>query len=334
MTVRSHRARIAGSDAHWVTAGSGSPVVLVHGLGNSAMAWRRVIPGLARDHRVIAPDLPGCGQSSEIAARDMLEAYTHFVEELIEHASPGVPVALVGNSIGGAVALRLALTRTELVSRLVLVDPAGVGQGVPAWWRLVQLEGVVRLLTAVPLTLTPSPVLERVVGEAYRRMAFADPSHVSDRTVRLFARQLNSRERIHRFLRLAHAVVDSFEPDVQRLEHPLPVPVLAVWGREDRLVPLADALALLERLGGLEIRIIEDAAHTPQLEAPRAFLDAVGDFLAGNDVPALDPRTTSVRLQPVAKSGAGNGHQRRTSRGGRAAGAPRTTATGRRRGTG
>ena len=120
------------------------------------------------------------------------------------------------------------------------------------------------------------------------------------------AGRLTVRERIHRFLRLAHAVVDSFEPDVQRLEHPLPVPVLAVWGREDRLVPLADALALLERLGGLEIRIIEDAAHTPQLEAPRAFLDAVGEFLAGHDVPASDARTTTVRVQPQKDGGAGS----------------------------
>jgi pimeloyl-ACP methyl ester carboxylesterase len=334
MTVRSHHARIAGSDAHWVTAGSGSPVVLVHGLGNSALAWRRVIPGLAARHRVIAPDLPGFGHSSEVQAEDLLDAYTHFLEELVGHVSPGVPVALVGNSIGGAVSLRLALTRTELVSRLVLVDPAGVGQGIPSWWRLVHFEGLVRLLSAVPLTLIPSPVLERLIGEAYRRMAFADPSHVSDRTVRLFARQLNSRERIHRFLRLAHAVVDSFEPDVQRLEHPLPVPVLAVWGREDRLVPLADALALLERLGGLEIRIIEDAAHTPQLEAPRAFLDAVGEFLAGHDVPALDSRTTSVRVQPQPRGGAGSPRNDGTTRRKSAAGTPRNRVSSRPRGTG
>lgn len=279
--VRSHHARIAGSDAHWLGAGSGDPVVLVHGLGNSSLAWRRVIGGLARSHRVVAPDLPGFGHSSPVHERDLLNAYVDFVAGLIERTGRGVPAAIVGNSTGGAVALRVALTRPELVSRLVLVDPAGVGQGVPSWWRLVRFEPLVRLASAVPLTLTPRPVIEWTIGEAYRRMAFADPRNASERTVRLFAERLNSRERIHRFLRSAHRVVDAFEREVQSIEQPLPVPVLAIWGREDRLVPLHDALALLERIGELQVRIIEGSGHSPQLEKPHDFLDAVSDFLAG-----------------------------------------------------
>jgi pimeloyl-ACP methyl ester carboxylesterase len=277
--LRSHHARILDSDAHWLAAGSGPPVILVHGLGNSSLVWRRVIPGIARTHTVIAPDLPGFGHSSPTRQRPLLDAYTDFLVALIARTCKGVPAALVGNSVGGAVALRLASTRPDLVSRLVLVDPAGVGQGVPSWWRLVRFEPLVRLVSAVPLALTPRPVLERIIGEAYRRMAFADPGSVSERSVRLFAERLNSRERIHRFLRLAHDVVDAFQGEVQQLEHPLPVPVLALWGRQDRLVPLHDALALLERIGGLEVRIIEDAGHSPQLEAPDAFLDAVQSFL-------------------------------------------------------
>jgi pimeloyl-ACP methyl ester carboxylesterase len=281
MAERPHHANLIDVEAHWLAAGRGTPVVLVHGLGNSSLVWRRVIPGLARHHHVIAPDLPGFGHTSATSRRPLLDAYTDFLAELIERTGRGVPAAVVGNSTGGAVAIRLALSHPQLVSRLVLVDPAGVGQGVPSWWRLVRFEPLVRLLTAVPLTVTPRPVLERVIGEAYRRMAFADPSHVSERSVRLFAERLNSRERIHRFLRNAHDVVNAFETEVQPLEHPLPVPVLAVWGRQDRLVPLHDALALLERIGELQIRIIDDAGHTPQLEAPDAFLDAVAPFLDG-----------------------------------------------------
>jgi len=278
--VRSHHATIAGSRAHWLQAGTGDPVVLLHGLGNSSLVWRRVITGLAGSHRVVAPDLPGFGHSSPVRSDRLLDAYVDFVAELIERTGRGVPAALVGNSVGGAVALRVALTRPALVSRLVLVDPAGVGQGLPSWWRLVRFEPLVRLLSAVPLTLTPRPVLERLIGEAYRRMAFADPGNVSERSVRLFAERLNSRERIHGFLRNAHAVVDAFEREVQSIEGPLPVPVLAIWGREDRLVPLHDALALLERIGGLEVRIIEDSGHSPQLEQPQAFLDTVTPFLS------------------------------------------------------
>ena len=117
------------------------------------------------------------------------------------------------------------------------------------------------------------------IGTAYRNLTFADPAHVSDRTVRLFAQRLNSRERIHHFLRSAREIVDAFESGVQSLERPLPVPVLAVWGREDRLVPLNDAISLLQRLGTLEVRILDGCGHSPQLEQPEAFLDAVLPFL-------------------------------------------------------
>jgi pimeloyl-ACP methyl ester carboxylesterase len=296
--VRSHHVQVGDVDAHWLAAGRGTPVLLVHGLGNSSLVWRRVIPGLARNHLVIAPDLPGFGHSSPTRQRPLLDAYTEFLAGVISRAGGGVPAAIVGNSTGGAVAMRLALVHPELVSRLVLVDPAGVGQGVPSWWRLVRFEPLVRVLSAVPLTLTPPRVIELVIGEAYRRMAFADPSNVSERSVRLFAERLNSRARIHRFLRNAHDVVDAFQGQVQQLEQPLPVPVLALWGRHDRLVPLHDALALLERIGELEVRIIEDAGHSPQLEAPEAFLDAVTPFLDRGAAPPSRRRdTTSVSVQ-------------------------------------
>ena len=107
---------------------------------------------------------------------------------------------------------------------LVLVDPAGVGHGVPVWWRLVRVEPAVRLLAAPALTVTPRPVIRRIVGTAYRRMAFHDPGAVSDRSVRLFGEQLGSRERISRFLRSAHAIVDSFVPEVQRPSGRSPCP--------------------------------------------------------------------------------------------------------------
>ena len=75
------------------------------------------------------------------------------------------------------------------------------------------------------------------------------------------------------------------------------MPVLAVWGRHDRLVPLSDALALLERLGSAELRIVEDAGHSPQLERPGAFLDAVMGFLRERDGAApRDPGVTRIGL--------------------------------------
>jgi pimeloyl-ACP methyl ester carboxylesterase len=294
--VHARSATLAGSRARWLEAGAGDAVVLVHGLGNNAQVWRQVIPALARRHRVLAPDLPGFGRSSPSGTRGLLRAYAQFVAALVEREAGG-RAALVGNSVGGAVVLRVALERPELVSRLVLVDPAGVGQGVPDWWRLVRIEGLVRAASAIPLTLMPRPLLRWGIGQAYRHMAFADPRRPSDRSVAVFTGLLGDRARIHRLLRGAHDIVTSFEREVQSLEHPLTVPVLAVWGRQDRLVPLHDALALLERIDDVELRIIDDCGHSPQLEQPEAFLDAVGDFLVGRWSPPVHGATRRIRLQ-------------------------------------
>ena len=293
--MRAEHLRIAGSRIHYLEGGAGPAVVLLHGLGNSSVAWRRVVPQMAARFHLVIPDLPGFGHSDPVPGRPLLRAYASVVETLVDHVSPADPVALVGNSVGGAVALRMALDRPDRVSRLVLVDPAGVGHGVPMWWRLAHVEPVVRFLAAPALTVTPRGIIESVIGAAYRRMAFADPSSVPEATVRLFSSRLASRDRISRFLRAAHDIVDSFESEVQRHERPIPVPVLAVWGRHDRLVPLSDALALLERMGSAELRIVEGAGHSPQLERPKAFLDAVMGFLEDDRAPA-DPAVTRFGL--------------------------------------
>jgi pimeloyl-ACP methyl ester carboxylesterase len=279
--VRSHHSALRGGRVHWVGAGRGEPIVLLHGLGNNCLVWRRVIPTLAASHRVIAPDLPGFGHSDPARRGPQLVAYIETVTALIEEQAGGRPVVLVGNSVGGAVALRVALDHPELVDRLVLVDPAGVGRGLPEWWQLIRAEPLVRLLASPALTLAPRSVIRDVVGRAYRHMAFADPAAVTDYTVRMLANRLDSREKLMRFLAIARDVVSSLEDEVQAREHELGCPVLVVWGREDRLVPLHDALALLERIEHAELQIIDRAGHLPHLERPREFIAALEGFVHG-----------------------------------------------------
>ena len=277
-SVRSHHTRIRGARLHWISAGRGEPVVLIHGLGNNCLVWRRVIPTLARVRRVIVPDLPGFGHSEPArGGGPQLLAYIATVSELIEKHARGRPVVLVGNSIGGAVALRIALDRPELVDRLVLVDPAGVGKGIPEWWQLIRIYPVLRVVASPALAVTPRSMLRRVIGLAYRTMAFADPAAVSDLTVRSLANRIDTGEKLLRFLAIARDVIDSFEGEVQAHEHELACPVLVIWGREDRLVPLHDALALLERIEHAELRIVDGAGHLPHLERPREFLAALSD---------------------------------------------------------
>ena len=108
--------------------GQGPPLVLLHGVGASRAVWRRVTPALAEDRRVIAPDLPGFGESAPAANGFELDtAAAALADPLAERA--GGPFDLLGNSLGGAVALRLAVARPDLVRRLVLAAPAGFAPG-------------------------------------------------------------------------------------------------------------------------------------------------------------------------------------------------------------
>ena len=109
-------------------SGQGPPLVLLHGVGASRAVWRLVTPALAEDRHVIAPDLPGFGESAPAAnGFDLDTAAAALADPLAERA--GGPFDLLGNSLGGAVAFRLAIARPDLVRRLVLSAPAGFAPG-------------------------------------------------------------------------------------------------------------------------------------------------------------------------------------------------------------
>src|SRR5215218_10961108 len=120
------RAPVKGVNLRWFVAGAGSPVVLVHGLGGAASNWVELAPELARDHRVIAVDLPGHGGSSPLPALPNLEPFADRVG-LVLRSEAADPAVVVGHSLGCVVALRLAMRSPELVRGLVLVSAAGIG---------------------------------------------------------------------------------------------------------------------------------------------------------------------------------------------------------------
>src|SRR3954454_15515188 len=123
---------VGGVSTYVVDAGEAPPVLLVHGYGDTADGWRRVVPGLLRDHRVIALDVPPFGRSDEIRAERLIDFYKEFFPAFFERM--GIERAtVVGHSLGGAISLHLTLERPELVDRLGLVAPAGLGNAAP-WW--------------------------------------------------------------------------------------------------------------------------------------------------------------------------------------------------------
>src|SRR4028119_664561 len=130
MVVREREIRVEGVPTRFLTAGEGSPLILLHGVGDNALDWRWVIPALARDYRVYAPDLPGSGGSSKPAADSYSPAFFEsFVGSFLD-ALGGERAAGVGNSWGGLAGLRFALSEPERAAALGLVAAAGLGRKV------------------------------------------------------------------------------------------------------------------------------------------------------------------------------------------------------------
>src|SRR5215216_4493606 len=129
MIVQEREIEVEGLPIHYLTAGTGPPLVLLHGAGDNALDWRWVMPALAANHRVYAPDLPGSPDSARPAADYSPAFFERFVAGFLD-ASGIERVAVAGNSLGGLIALRLALSEPARVTALILIDSAGLGRTV------------------------------------------------------------------------------------------------------------------------------------------------------------------------------------------------------------
>jgi pimeloyl-ACP methyl ester carboxylesterase len=280
---RIHTVRVAGTRTRILEAGQGDPVILLHGFADSLATWRYTVPLLARRHQVIAADLPGFGRSHPSTHRPLLDWYAHWAEELIAAVAPRGRAALVGNSLGGAVALDTALRTPLRVSRLVLVGCAGLGDGVPLWWKLVttQLPLLPPLLSPAAAAL-PRAVVARVVAEVYSTLVFHRPGQVDAQCLRDFAAHYRTPAELRRLFDLGHDIVRELSSGrLIREANRLRVPTLLVWGRHDRLVPAAHGTALQRVLPQSQLYLVDDCGHCPQLERPAEFGEALERFLRG-----------------------------------------------------
>lgn len=265
VVVDSHRVR------YW-DAGSGPGLLLLHGLGSSALVWHRSMAGLSEWGRVIALDLPGHGLSDMPRQNFRLPEAAAFVARFMQGLCEG-PFVVVGNSVGGAIAMEVALSFPDQVRAVVLVDSAGLGREIAWWLRLLSIPGIGEYIER------PSPQRMCRIVQAL----VYDPSGVEDEFLlemyRYRARPEASRWLL-RFLRTGVSVWGQ-RPQVQRLDRlsHLGTPVLILWGRQDRLVPVAHAVRAAARCRRAALEVFDRCGHWPQLEHPEQFVDAVTRFL-------------------------------------------------------
>ena len=285
-SFQSKTVTIDGVNLHYFCGGSGPPLVLVHGLGSSAsVEFYYNLEPLAAHHRVFAIDLPGFGRSDKPVLAYTIDLFVRAVSDLM--ASEGIErAAVMGVSMGGRVALGLALDSPEKVERLVLVDALGIGapRRVLAYSVLLT-RGLGELTlrgTARALRQMNPAIIRRFWGWYLKRPNRVDTIWSDERiashgsllaTPEYRAAYLSALRSIAGMRQLRDGVVvDDRLPELR-------MPTLLIWGAHDHIFPASHARAATDRIPNGRLQVFDDSGHTPQMEEPERFNRLVLDFL-------------------------------------------------------
>ena len=262
-------------------AGSGPPVVLIHGMVNSSRHWEAVATQLASDYTVIAPDLIGHGDSATPRGDYSLGAHAAAIRDLL--AVIGIDRAtIVGHSLGGGVAMQFFYQFPQRTERLALISSGGLGHKVSPMLRGAALPGVQNLIAvgAHPKVLD---AISRA-GDALRGRGWSKGVYL-----KAVARALRPLERPgarEAFLQTLRAVIDVRGQRVSardRLYILGGFPTLIVWGERDRTIPLQHGLAAHAAIPGSRFETLPRAAHFPHLEDPEGLAAVLRDFMETTD---------------------------------------------------
>ena len=247
------------------------PVVLVHGLGGCAANWVDIAPLLARTRRVVIPELPGHGLSTPLPAVPNLAVFADRLAAVAEREGL-LSAAFVGHSLGGVVALRLALRRPDAVSALVLAAGAGISstaRRAKYGLRILGIIGPRRLVAPWADSVAGSPFLRYAV---FGRWGAADPLALSPEAADGF---LEGTRMTSDSVSAARAVVAD---DVREELGDLRCRTLVLWGARDNQLPLVDGFEFARRLNA-PLRVIADCGHLLVGERPHLCAEAIENFL-------------------------------------------------------
>ena len=278
MVVEEHDIEVDGLPIRYLTAGTGPPLVVLHGAGDNALDWRWVMPTLAATHRVYAPDLVGSPDSARPAADYSSAFFERFISAFVDALDIG-QATFVGNSLGGLVALRLALSQPARVNALVLVDSAGLGRAVNPVFTSVNVPGLAE--AAMPLWRIPAGAYQRAWARAL--LLFTRPGRVPREWLKEQRRLALSPGYLEAHLTALRSQVSpggQREVLIDRLPSLKP-PTLVVWGARDRVFPKSQAREAVSRLREGSLALIPDCGHMPHLECPDRFLAALDKFIGG-----------------------------------------------------
>ena len=278
-----HELELHGHAVTYRTAGSGPPLLLLHGITNSSQTWEPVADQLSEHFTIIAPDLLGHGNSATprgdyslgahaSGARDLLTALGH------EH------VTVVGHSLGGGIAMQFAYQFPERCERLGLISSGGLGREVHLVLRAAALPGadwVLPVLTSAGL---------RNVSRTLSKVLRVSPKGDLAILAQGFA-SLDTTGSRQAFLHTVRAVIDTGGQRVSandRLHLAAVLPTLIVWGGKDSIIPIEHGRAAHEAMPSSRFEVFEDAGHMPHHDDPERFAATLTDFCATTEPARLE----------------------------------------------
>lgn len=246
--------------------GNGPKIVFVHGLGGSQATWQVALGDLVEQYRVAAIDLPGHGASDKSDPGSTDYGVAGLASAVVEGigALKAGPTVIVGHSLGGAVALQIALERPDLVTGIVLINSAGLGDEISA-----------------ELTSLMSGPPGQATARALLGLFYADQRLVLDRGVDEMAQTQLADGAWTAQQAVANA---AFNGDAQRLSvrnrlGEVSQPVLIVWGAKDRVIPLSHAVDALHTFPDVALKVLPAVGHVPQVEDASAVATAIDRFV-------------------------------------------------------
>ena len=289
-TLRHADVLVDGMRIHWAELGASSdhvPLLLLHGLMDSHLTWKRVAPLLARDRRVLMPDLLGCGLSARPDASYALDWHARMMAGFL--AALGLDrVDVAGHSYGGGVAQVMLLERPHPIRRLLLVASGGLGRDVGFWLKFGTFPHFVERYG------------QPFMAFGTRRAVGGKRETSSKQDVSALAAMNAKRGTARAFSRTVRDVIDwrgqkrLFHHRAHEVEA-LP-PIAVFWGGEDDLIPAAHGHALVEAADHVVLRIFDGCGHYLHQEQPELFAQATLSFLD-------DPNVQHAHLRRRAPPG-------------------------------
>ncbi len=258
---------------HYVTAGQGPPLVMLHGLSASYITWYENISALSERYTVYAPDLPGHGETAKPDIAYDLETGETFVQGFLDALGLD-KVVFVGNSIGGLLAWVTALRQPERCLGLILSAPVGIGRELA--WSL--------RLASIPVAGALMLSLEKRSKDGFMKRLFSHPERVDPAVYQELQRVRKLPGHFRATTRSMHngATLGGVRPSLVLFtdgDRSFPVPTLVTWGEGDRLLPVEQAHKVVRLAPGVEVHVWADCGHWPHMENADEFNRVTLDFL-------------------------------------------------------